>query len=88
MVVKLHGHGEPPPHTEKTSSGSTGCSGGGRRHRGAVGLTEAEGAGGEGEGGGERGGGRRALLFQWTVLKEEMKQIIRQTNWIHGSIVS
>lgn len=56
MAVKLHSHGESPPHTEKASSWSSGCSRGGQRDTGGVGLTEAEGTGGEGEGGGERGG--------------------------------
>lgn len=52
MAVKLHSHGESPPHTEKAS----GCSRGGQRDTGGAGLTEAEGTGGEGEGGGERRG--------------------------------
>lgn len=56
MAVKLHSHGESPPHTEKASSWSSGCSRGGQHDTGGVGLTEAEGTGGEGEGGGERRG--------------------------------
>lgn len=67
--MELHSHGEPPPHTEQTSSS---CSRGWRGDGGR--LIETKGTGGEGEGGGEGGGRGGALLLYWTVLKRKRRR--------------